>query len=252
MFLPMPDTRASFSADDWGLSPAVNEAILELARAGVLRSVSLFANLPYLEHGLNELERAGVELAAHLNFTLGRPLSDQVPSLVNPEGRFRAFRPFLWRGLFGLVCKEEVRREAEAQLRLLGSRCAISSVNGHQHAHLLPWMAEPIALAAKAFGIQKVRMMEDPAHRPSLLATRWSRGRYRRAWPEAELEPAHYLWPTGAWSPDRLAAKIEKAEGRALLVHPATADDFYSVEFADSLRAERVREFRSLRERESR
>lgn len=236
-----------FCADDWGLSTAVNDAILELARAGLLRSVSLFANLPYLGHGLGELESTGVELAAHLNFTLGRPLSEGVPSLRRRDGRFRSFRSFLARGLLGLVRPDEVREEAEAQLRHLRSRCLISAVNGHQHVHLLPWMAEPVAQAARAFGITKVRFMDDPAHTPSRLATRWCRRRYLRAWPEAELERTHYLFPTGQWSASELEAKVAGAEERALLIHPATHDDFASLEFSDGLRAARVSEFRSLK-----
>lgn len=245
MCSPMPEPI--FSADDWGLSPAVNDAILELAEAGLLRSVSLFANLPHLGHGLGELERTGVELAAHLNFTLGRPLTENVPSLTNRHGCFRGFRSFVARGLLGLISREEVRREAEAQLRALRTRCKIESVNGHQHAHLLPWMATPVAEAAKAFGITKVRFMEDRAHLPSLLATRWSRANYARAWPEAVLEPTLYLWPTGGWSERRLERKVARAAERALLVHPAAEDDFAGLEFKDRLTAARVREFERLR-----
>lgn len=239
--------RSRFHADDWGLSPAVNEAILELAEAGYLRSVSLFANLPYLGHGLAELERTGVELAAHLNFTLGRPLSEACPSLTGHSGLFRPFRSLVARGLLGLVREGDVRSEAEVQLRALRSRCVISAVNGHQHAHLLPWLVRPVAEAAHAFGIRRVRSMEDPAHWPSRLASRFARAKMARAWPEAETEPTLYLWPTGRWQPGRLARKLEEAGDRALLVHPAARDDFAEVEFRDGLTADRVREFELLR-----
>jgi predicted glycoside hydrolase/deacetylase ChbG (UPF0249 family) len=245
MYSPMHEGR--FSADDWGLSPAVNEAILALARAGLLRSVSLFANLPFLGHGLAELEQTKVELAAHLNFTLGRPLSEHVPALTGKNGCFRSFRSFVARGFFGRMPAAQIRLEADAQLRFLRTRCRIEAVNGHQHVHLLPWMAEPVAEAAKAFGLRRLRVMDDPAHLPSHMAALLSRARYARAWPEAELELTHYLWPTGEWSEDRLRVKVERAGERALLVHPAVSDDFRSVEFSDGLRAERVREFDSLR-----
>ena len=52
-------TMAYFAADDWGLSPAINLGILELARRGWLRSVSLIANAPFLHERLDELLEKG-------------------------------------------------------------------------------------------------------------------------------------------------------------------------------------------------
>lgn len=246
MYSPRHELRARFSADDWGLSPGVNEAILELAGSGLLRSVSLFANLPYLHTGLGELERTGVELHAHLNFTLGRPLTD-APCLRSSSGALHPFPSFVVRGLLGRLRQAEIEEEAGAQLDLLQAECRIAAVNGHQHCHLLPWMAGPLAAAAGKRGIGRFRRMGDMGHLPSRLADQWSARRWKQAWPEATGEDTHYLWPTGKLGEAGVLRKVRAAGDRALLVHPAARDDFLSVEFADGLRGARVSEFEVLR-----
>jgi predicted glycoside hydrolase/deacetylase ChbG (UPF0249 family) len=238
--------KGHFSADDWGLSPAVNEAILELAEAGLVRSVSVFANLPYTETGLERLAATGVELAAHVNFTLGRPLGPHAASLRGRSGAFHPFRAFLRRGFLGLLRRDEIEAEARAQLARLGGLCRIQSVNGHEHVHALPWMIAPLAAAARAHGVRRLRLMVDPSHKASCWTAACTRRLLRREWGDG-LEPTHYLFPTGGWSERRLGEKLAAAGGRPVVVHPAARDDFASLEFADGLRRARVDEFESLR-----
>src|SRR4051812_8488214 len=101
-----------FAADDWGFSPAINEAILEFARRGILRSVSCVANAPYVTYQLDELlaygEKNNLSFSLHLNFTYGRPLS--------LGGTFGSHSALLRRCLFGRIDREDVVKEFEAQL----------------------------------------------------------------------------------------------------------------------------------------
>jgi predicted glycoside hydrolase/deacetylase ChbG (UPF0249 family) len=243
----MRKLRSRFAADDWGISPGVNEAILELAERGLLRSVSLFAHLPHTEYLLRRLQATGVELAAHCCFTLGRPLTG-AQSLRERSGKFHSFGRFLLLGLAGRLDAEEVRAETAAQLDRLRALAPIVSLNGHQNVHLLPWMAAPLASAAAERGIRRVRFLDDSAHWPSRLAGFWGRRAWERAGTGCVLEPTHYLYPTGFWSKEQVFHKVERAESRSLLVHPAVRDDFAQMEFSDGLRAARVKEYRSLLE----
>ena len=180
--------RARFSADDWGLSPGVNEGILRLGKEGLLSSVSVMANLPYLEDGLAELIRTEIPLVAHLNFTLGRPVSQSVPSLCNGRGEFWSFKQFFIRGMFGSLDASDIFNEAFFQLQFLTRKVPIESLNCHQHLHLVPWVVAPLSEAARKFGIKKIRWTIDPGHFPSWIGSLWVDGQFKKYWPEAKRE----------------------------------------------------------------
>ncbi|MDN8589202.1 ChbG/HpnK family deacetylase [Paenibacillus sp. 11B] len=79
------------NADDFGLSPGVNQGIIQAYQAGGITSTSMMVNMPGLEDALSlarSLPELGVGL--HFNLTYGRPVSDPaiVPSLVKPDGSF--------------------------------------------------------------------------------------------------------------------------------------------------------------------
>ncbi len=239
--------KARFAADDWGLSPAVNEAILELAEAGILRSVSLFANLPFTELGLERLRQTNTGLSAHLNFTLGRPLLP-AKTLTKGDGSFFTFGEFVKLGIRGRLDSEEIFRETEAQLKRLKNLVPIESVNGHQHVHFLPWMVDPVSRACSKAGISRIRKMVDAVHPASALMSFWSARSYARALPGVEWERTAYLWPTGRLGASQIRRKLSRSGDLPLLIHPATSDDFAQQEFSDELRSPRVKEYRQLRE----
>ena len=87
-------------------------------------------------------KRANLPLGLHLNLSEGRPLSprDEVPSLVDEDGRLLG-KAGLWAACAdGAVRPSDVAREANVQLRqfaLLVGRSP-THVDGHQHAHVAP------------------------------------------------------------------------------------------------------------------
>jgi len=235
--------QKAFVADDWGLSPAVNEAVLELAGQGLVASVSVMVNLPYWQQGLGRLLELGVPLELHWNFTLGRPvLGGAVPSLTDAAGHFYPLGTLLRRALLGQLRFSQLEAEASAQLGYLEGY-GIRRVNGHQHLHLVPGFSSVLAKVARKHGIQEVRWTAGYAHWPTLATRVWC----APAWRHFRKIPVHPLWPTRGHSREELEAKREAAAGCLLITHPAARDDFQELEFADRLRAERVKEFESLR-----
>ncbi|PYO28094.1 MAG: hypothetical protein DMD73_06885 [Gemmatimonadetes bacterium] len=82
--------RLVVNADDFGLSPGVNDGILEAHAAGVVSSVSVLVNAPGWEDAVAALRGGGAALGAglHLNLTAGESLCSG-RSLVHPRtGRF--------------------------------------------------------------------------------------------------------------------------------------------------------------------
>ena len=78
------------NADDFGLTPGVSRGILEAHARGIVTSTTLLVNREIPAAQLEELHASDLGVGAHLNLTLGAPVSNprRVPSLVDAEGRF--------------------------------------------------------------------------------------------------------------------------------------------------------------------
>lgn len=162
-------TKAVFTADDFGLSKGITDTILETVDKGPVRQVSLLVNGEAVDYAIAEYKkRDGLTLALHLNLTEGPALSppDEIPLLVDASGRFMYGVVGLWLLYLRIgrakrkQLRVQLRREIEAQAtRLQAADIKELVVNGHQHAHLLPFVFdELIALP----GIARIRLIREP------------------------------------------------------------------------------------------
>lgn len=129
--------RLIVNADDFGLAPSVNQAIIDCFLRGNVTSATMMANMPAAEAAA-ALARAhpALKVGLHLNLTEGRPLS-ACPSLTGAEGRFLGRAALLFRSALGLVAAADVARESLAQLaRLRAFGVAVSHIDSHQHVHM--------------------------------------------------------------------------------------------------------------------
>lgn len=108
------------NADDLGMHPAINDAIVASIEGGIARSCSLMATCPGTEHALALLrERPAIACGVHLTLVRDKPADRWVPivpgpSLVDAHGCFH-----LERDAETLLAKariDEVEREFRAQL----------------------------------------------------------------------------------------------------------------------------------------
>jgi predicted glycoside hydrolase/deacetylase ChbG (UPF0249 family) len=157
----MSVVRLIVNADDFGISEAVNRGIVEAHDRGIVTSTSIMATGPKFEHAL-ELARLRPSLAVgvHLVLTEHRPLTGAAAaSLIRRDGAFEPhLKQLLARRLRGLVSMDEVRRELDAQIRRVRTAgIAINHLDGHQHVHVLPGVAQVVAELAAAHGIAAVR-----------------------------------------------------------------------------------------------
>jgi len=125
------------TAEDYGLSPSVNRGILDSVRFGIVRNVSVLANLVTDEAlaQLKELSAASVGL--HFTLTAGAPLNppDRVRSLVNADG---VFYP-RWERLEGRADPAHIALELNTQYeRLKRAGFKICHLNSHHHIHIQP------------------------------------------------------------------------------------------------------------------
>ncbi|HVR75007.1 MAG TPA: ChbG/HpnK family deacetylase [Planctomycetota bacterium] len=136
------------NADDAGVDEARNRGILRAARDGIVRSASVLAGFPAAEAFVALARATSISLGLHANFTEGVPLVSGHRSLVGEDGRFCGKRELWRRARAGLIDSKEARRELEAQWqRLLVLGAEPGHLDGHNHAHLFPGIAEAVAEA---------------------------------------------------------------------------------------------------------
>lgn len=81
------------NADDFGLSPGVNQGIAEAYQAGGISSTTVMVNMPGFTDAVRLASlHPGLGVGLHFNLTYGRPVSDPrlIPSLIQADGRFHS------------------------------------------------------------------------------------------------------------------------------------------------------------------
>ena len=182
-------------ADDLGLSPATNQAILELASQGRLDSSSLLVNGPVAADGFDAWQKLTqthpqLQICLHLCLTEGPSSADPalLPDLVNSHGYLkRSFGQWLLLSL--LPRRHPTRRriedqlglELDAQIKRFRSFCGDAPIHldGHQHIHLVPIVLRAALERAGDNGITWMRLTEEPL--PTGLPLRYWRAAIRHS-----------------------------------------------------------------------
>ena len=149
--------KVVFNADDLGLSPEVNRAIIESFEKGVVRSCSLLVNVPYTEDGIALVKNTTLDVGLHLNLAIGKSLTDS-RSLVK-DGIFHGAYRFLIRYFLGMINIKEVEREIRAQIEMFQKMgFALNHIDSHWHLHCLPKIFDVVVKLAYEYDIKKIRM----------------------------------------------------------------------------------------------
>jgi predicted glycoside hydrolase/deacetylase ChbG (UPF0249 family) len=129
----MADLEIIFVADDFGLSPAINSAILHAHRYGALHGASLMMGQPGTEQAIGLARRnPGLQIGWHLHLCDSKPVTvAQWPWGDSPA-----------RAGWSIGClagaRKLMRREVEAQWNAFaatGLPCAFVNAHHHLHAH---------------------------------------------------------------------------------------------------------------------
>ncbi|MFZ5448253.1 MAG: hopanoid biosynthesis-associated protein HpnK [Thermodesulfobacteriota bacterium] len=162
----MPEKFVIFTADDFGLSDALNGAVALAHRRGLLRSASLMAAAPRTQAAI-ALSRALPDLClgVHLTLIQGRAVlpPEHIPSLVNAQGFFsNAPVATGWRYFSQPRLLPEIRRELAAQIELFQrAGLTIWHLNSHLNLHLHPGIFPIVVDLAREYGIPAVRLARE-------------------------------------------------------------------------------------------
>jgi hopanoid biosynthesis associated protein HpnK len=167
--------RLIVNADDFGLSPSVNEAVVRAHQEGILTSASLMVNEPGFAAAV-KLARANPKLGVglHLTLLMGHSAlpAAKIPGLVNARGEFSnnpvgaGMDYFFRRGL-----REQLRAEIHAQFeKFHATGLPLDHVNGHLHLHLHPVIFKMLMADAAKLQIRHLRFTRDCLARSRRLA----------------------------------------------------------------------------------
>jgi hopanoid biosynthesis associated protein HpnK len=167
--------RLIVNADDFGMTPGVNRAIVHAHRNGIVTSTSLLANgLAFDDAVAAARENPSLGVGVHLNLTEGVPVGDprKLAGLVNPAGEFAAGPAALVkRMLTRQIPADAIEHEFRAQIeRVLASGIEPTHLDGHQHVHMWPPVFQLTARLAAEYGLAGVRSSRERRTRlPALL-----------------------------------------------------------------------------------
>ena len=159
---------AVVNADDFGLSPSINEGIERACKHGILRSASLMPNGEGFDDAIDRVKQIPeLGVGIHLSLVGERPVAPahELRGLVDCDGRLPASYADFARGyLSRRFTLREARREMEAQItRVLDAGIRPTHLDSHQHVHLLPGLLDLTLDLAQANQISVVRAAYDRA-----------------------------------------------------------------------------------------
>jgi len=178
------------NADDFGMSSAVNRAILSGVEQGLVTSTSIMANMPGFEEAVRlerEHDLLRGRVGVHLNLTEGRPLTAPILAcsiFCGADGSFFFKRD---RPLFrlGKPVRDAVYEELRTQLqRVVDAGITPTHLDSHHHIHT-EWAVVPLVCRlAKEFRIPRIRLTRNMGRPPGFLKriykavfNRWQLGR---------------------------------------------------------------------------
>lgn len=221
------------TADDFGAALAVNEAVEQAHREGILTAASLMVSG---EAAADAVERArrmpelGVGL--HLVLADGRPTlpPEQVPALVGADGRFH---DSMLRTSLAIAASPSARAQLHAEVEaqfvaFAGTRLPLDHVNAHKHFHLHPMIASAVLMIGPRYGMKAMRV---PYEAGTTAPLRWWAGRLGRRIRRSGLvanDRVVGLACSGAFDAGRMSEAVTGLpEGLTeIYCHPARADAY--------------------------
>lgn len=238
--------RLVVTADDFGLSDEVNEAVEEAHREGILTAASLMVSAPAAADAVARARRMpSLRVGLHLVLVEAWPTLPpaQLPDLVDGQGLMRRDMGRLG---FDLAARPAARRQLAAEITAQfeayrATGLPLDHVNAHKHFHVHPLIAGAVLAIGRRYGMRAIRVpreprpllrLAEPGARPraALDIAPWAALLAARARQAGLLIPDRTLglaW-SGAMTPGRVAGLLEHLPNglTELYTHPATAGGF--------------------------
>lgn len=220
-----------FTADDFGLDVAVNEAVERAHREGVLTAASLMVAAPAAADAVARARRLPrLRVGLHLVLADGPAVlpRSRIPDLADENGRFGSA---MARDGVRFFFVPRVRRQLAAEIRaqfeaFAATGLRLDHVNAHKHFHLHPTVLSLILESGRAFGLRALRLPAEPGM-PAWLAP-WI-ALMRRRLERAGIAHNDFVFGikrSGAMDEAAMLAALERPPPGVseIYCHPATRD----------------------------
>ena len=166
--------RLIVTADDYGVSLPVNEAIETAHRDGILTTTCLMVGALMAKDAVKRAKKLPtLKIGLHIVVVRGCSIlsPDIIPDLVDKNGRFDNN---LVRAGFRYFFLPRVRRQLAAEIRaqfeaFQKTGLTLDHANAHNHMHLHPTILKLIVEIGKEFGLSAVRLPYEPGGRIFLI-----------------------------------------------------------------------------------
>jgi chitin disaccharide deacetylase len=237
--------RVFFSADDFGLTESVNEAVERAHRDGVLTHASLMVAGPAAADAVRRARALpGLKVGLHLVVIEGPAVlpPSAIPDLVDATGQFPSDQFRLGINYF---FRPHIRRQLTAEIRaqfqaFADTGLTLDHANAHKHMHVHPTVAALLLRIGRDFGLNAVRIPAEPPRVMARLGVRqgagesllymWTellRAKARRAGVATNNHCFGLAW-SGHMTAERVKAllgQLPKRGSSEIYFHPATARD---------------------------
>lgn len=159
--------RIIVTADDFGLHPAINEAVERAFTQGILTTASLMVGEPATGDAvLRARALPGLRVGLHLALADATPVlpPEEIPDLVDRQGRFgldmaRAGARFFFLPRVRCQLAAEIRAQFQA---FAATGLALDHANAHKHFHFHPTILGLMLSIGKEFGLKALRLPHEP------------------------------------------------------------------------------------------
>ena len=162
------ERRAIVSADDFGLSVAVNEGIERAHRDGILSTASLMVAGGAAADAIRRARAMpNLRVGLHLVVIEGPAVlpPGEIATLLNDQGEFPSDQLRLGlRYAFSRTARLQLAREVAAQYRAYAATgLPLDHANAHKHMHLHPTVGRLLIEIGRAHGLRAMRIPAEPA-----------------------------------------------------------------------------------------
>ena len=176
-------------ADDFGIEPGVDEAIVELCQQNRLSATSCLTLAPFFAEHAVMLKSLDLDIGLHVNFT----------ESLGSQGLFLPLPKLIARSYLRQLSGPQVRKQIECQFDAFEHHmgCAPDFVDGHLHVHQLPVIRDALL---------QVLSQRYPDNMPWIRNTQ--PGRLSNGLPWMQRFKSHVIGALGARSLSRSAQQI--------------------------------------------
>lgn len=155
------------TADDFGLSSPVNEAIAKTHEKGILTTTSLMVSAPAAAEAITLAQSLpDLKVGLHIVLSNGKATlpASSISTLVNKNGDFSSSQVCSGINMFFRAkMKAQLEKEIRAQFEVFkATGLTLDHVNAHNHMHLHPTVFDLIIKVGEDYGLTAIRIPNEP------------------------------------------------------------------------------------------